>query len=247
MPPETLPSQNMLRVVFFGMDLSILDALRQCPVRLLGAYLPDSAYRLYLSPPWWLKRIPALFIQKNLRKNRVYAGLAKFLSEHRIKPLIARNVNQRTFRRLLLNIAPDLGVVANFGQILKKPLLSIPRYGFINYHPSLLPAYRGPTPLPHILLNKESLSGVTWHQMTVKPDQGPILAQKTFSIDPADSLKNLEKKCVHAAVALLGPLIETITAGNTRPIPQNEMHATYFPKVTKQEKQRLASIESLQR
>jgi folate-dependent phosphoribosylglycinamide formyltransferase PurN len=237
----------MLRVVFFGMDLSILEALRQCDVNLVGVYLPPAPYRFYLDPPFWRYLLPRFLIRRHLHTAAVFAGLSAFLAEHGIEPLRARNVNGARFRRRFVRCRPDLGVVANFGQVLGGRLLSVPKHGFINYHPSLLPKYRGPTPLGHILLHNETVSGVTWHKVTEKLDQGDILAQEEFKVAPEDNVKDLEARAVKIAASLLGPLLSDIFLGKGKTVPQDEALATYFPKLTRQEKQRLAAREGCMR
>jgi methionyl-tRNA formyltransferase len=157
----------------------------------------------------------------------------------------ARSVNSRSFRNIMLRCKPDLGIVANFGQILSLPLLSIPTHGFINFHPSLLPKYRGPTPLGHILLNAETVAGVTWHKMSPKLDQGAILAQRDFHIRPDDTIRDLDKKAVALAIEMLNPLLASIAQNKLTPIAQDESQASYYAKLTKQEKMRLAQMGKL--
>lgn len=231
---------KMLRVVFFGMDLGILDELRLCPIHLIGTYLPFTPYRAVGQSFFPLKLFP--LIKKKLRTAAVHTPLVEFLSKHHIRALKSPNINAKKFRNELARLKPDLGVVANFGQILGSRLLSIPKYGFINYHPSLLPRYRGPSPLGHILLNGETRSGVTWHRITEKVDQGEILAQKDFEIEPHYTLKDLEHVCMELAVKLLPPLIVEIAEGKVKPQRQDEAFASYYPKLTKKEKEQLLSM-----
>jgi len=142
-------------------------------------------------------------------------------------------------------MTPDLGVVANFGQIFGAQALAVPRYGMINYHPSLLPRYRGPSPFGHILLNQETRSGATWHRVAPAVDQGDILAQKSFGVAPQETLPALERKSVQCATQMLGPLIEAIAEGTATARAQSEADATYFPKLTRQEKGELARMGRL--
>jgi len=231
----------MLRVVFFGMDLRVLEALRFCSVHLIGAYLPPAPYwiRKRLSP---LLRLHQRFFQKRFRTVAVYGHLADFLAEHNITALQSSDVNNPEFLQTLAKLMPDLGIVTNFGQIIVDRLLNIPKYGFINFHPTLLPRYRGPTPLGNILLNGDKISGATWYQMTGKIDQGDILAQEAFSIEPDDTIRELEEKSMALAIKMLGPLIKDIEEGKLRARAQNEADATYYPKLTKEEKERLIAM-----
>lgn len=232
-----------LRVVFLGMDLQILDALRRCPIHLLGAYVPSVPYGYHTYPPFFIKLVSRFLMKKRLRTAAVYSSLDRFLSRSGIPPLKANGVNTDAFLQILTKGNTDLGIVANFGQILGARLLTIPRYGFINFHPSLLPKYRGPTPLGHILLHGERISGVTWHKVTEKPDQGGILAQTQFDVHPRETVKTLERKAVSTAIELLGPMLQRIAREGVMPQPQDEALATYFPKLTQNEKMLLSEME----
>jgi len=81
---------------------------------------------------------------------------------------------------------PDLAVVGFYGKILSKEELSAAKYGTINVHPSLLPKYRGPTPVPTTILNGDEETGVTIIHLDEEVDHGPILAQQTFQISNAE-------------------------------------------------------------
>jgi len=233
----------MIRVVFFGMELGVLKALRSFQVHLIGAYLPPAPY-------WLSKRLaPRInilprFLKKCFKTAAVYGQLYDFLKEYHITPLQSPDINSSKFLETLTGLNPDLCIVANFGQIIGDRLLSIPKYGFINYHPSLLPKYRGPSPLGHILLNNEKTSGATWHRMTKKIDDGDILAQESFSIKPHSMMKDLGEKSLSLAIKMLFPLLKDIEEGNVQPRPQNEADATYYPKLTKEEKMLLENRKS---
>jgi methionyl-tRNA formyltransferase len=229
----------MLRVVFFGMDLRVLDALQASQVDLVGAYLPQAPH--WMGP--FLDVLPRFIIKRWLTSVAVYRGVRASLVRHHIPALCGRSVNTAAFRDRLSALAPDLVIVSNFGEVLGRSLLSIPRHGFVNYHPSLLPRYRGPTPFEHILLGGDEESGITWHQITDKVDQGDILVQESYTISPEDTVSDLDKKSIRLALRTLGPLLEDIEYGRTRPRPQDEADATVFAKATRVDRERLASRE----
>ncbi len=235
----------MLRVVFLGMDLRILDGLRRCPVHLIGAHLPPAPYQFLHKFPALSKFLAKYLLRKPFKTASVYLPLADFLSLHNIPALRGVDVNTIGFRQMLAGLAPDLGVVANFGQILGADLISIPKQGLINFHPSLLPHYRGPTPLGHILLNQEKFSGATWHRVTTSVDSGDILAQAQFAISDQDTVKDLDQKSIAVAIDMLCPLIERIAQDKTHPLPQDEAKAFYCAKLTHQEKIELAAMGKL--
>lgn len=130
---------------------------------------------------------------------------------------------------------PDLIVVAAFGQILKKEVLDLPRYGCINIHASLLPRWRGAAPINAAVLAGDEETGVTIMKMDVGLDTGPMLAVKSIRITSDDTAGSLFE-----ALSTLGSdlLIETLPAyidGSLMPHPQPEEGATYAPMLKKED------------
>ncbi|PIR72090.1 MAG: methionyl-tRNA formyltransferase [Candidatus Nealsonbacteria bacterium CG10_big_fil_rev_8_21_14_0_10_36_24] len=126
------------------------------------------------------------------------------------------------------NLKPDLGIVAAYGHIIPQEILTIPKYGFLNVHPSLLPKYRGPSPIQTAILNGDEETGVTIILMDEKIDHGPILAKRELEF----SISNFQFSKLHDKLAELGVklLLETIAKwinGEIKPKPQNESKATY--------------------
>jgi methionyl-tRNA formyltransferase len=130
--------------------------------------------------------------------------------------------------------APELIVVAAFGQILKKDVLNLPRYGCINVHASLLPRWRGAAPIHAAILAGDEETGVTIMQMDVGLDTGPILAQKSIRLTRDDTAGS-----VFQALSILGAdlLTETLPrwmVGEIQPQPQDDAFATYAPMLKKE-------------
>jgi folate-dependent phosphoribosylglycinamide formyltransferase PurN len=238
-------SGNMLRVVFFGMDLRILDELRHCPAQLVGAHLPPAPYHTLPKLPAFLKYIARHVVRRRFKTVSIYLPLARYLASHQIPALPGNNVRTARYKATLRRLAPDLGVVANFGQILDAELIAILPQGLINFHPSVLPRYRGPTPLGHILLNRETIGGATWHRVAPDIDSGEILAQKKFPIDECDTVADLDRKSVDAGIDMLRPLLDRIARNRTNPVQQDEAKATYHTKLTKTQKLQLAAMGKL--
>lgn len=239
------PKADMLRVVFFGMDLRILDELRRCPVHLIGAHLPPAPYHTLPKLPAFLKQTARHVMRRQFKTVSIYLPLAHYLATHQIPALPGNDVRTRRYKETLSRLAPDLGVVANFGQILDSELIAIPRWGLVNFHPSLLPRYRGPTPLGHILLNRETIGGATWHRVVSDIDGGEILAQKKFPIDKRDTVADLDRKSVAAGIDMLRPLLDGIARNRLNPVQQDETKATYYAKLTRTQKQQLAAMGKL--
>ena len=125
---------------------------------------------------------------------------------------------------LLRKHSPDLILIATFKQIIGENVLSLPRLGVINFHPSLLPSYRGPCPTNAALLNDEKLAGVTVHYVTEGIDDGNILLQRSIPIDETDNDGQLRSK-----LALLsGEMVPEVTGmftGTTVPVGLPQDHA----------------------
>lgn len=131
----------------------------------------------------------------------------------------------------------DLSVVIEYGRIIPERLLSVPKYKTINIHPSLLPLYRGPTPIQAALLQGDSKTAVTIMQMDASMDTGPILLQKEIAIEADDTFVTLREKLMPLA---LDALIETIPAfidGSTKAKAQNNALATYCKLLTREDGQ----------
>ena len=131
--------------------------------------------------------------------------------------------------------APDLIVVAAFGQILKKDVLELPQYGCINVHASLLPRWRGAAPINAAILAGDEETGVTIMQMDVGLDTGAMLSKRSIRLTPTDTAGS-----VFQAVSTLGAdlLLETLPrwiAGEIQPQAQDDALATYAPMMKKEE------------
>lgn len=135
----------------------------------------------------------------------------------------------------LAALEPDVVVVACYGQFLKKNLLAVPRIGTVNVHPSLLPKYRGASPIQWALANGETETGVSVLHVTPKMDAGDILAQEKYPIAPEDDLCSLEPKLAAKGAELLARVLDDFRAGKTQGIPQDESQATYAHKLAKED------------
>ncbi len=126
----------------------------------------------------------------------------------------------------LKSFNPDLFVVAAYGQIIPKDILDLPRNGALNVHASLLPSYRGASPIQAVIKNGESGTGVTIILMDEKLDHGPILAQKRLAISSTETGQTLQTKLAELGSKLLIKTIEDWLQGKIKPIPQDHLKAT---------------------
>jgi methionyl-tRNA formyltransferase len=131
--------------------------------------------------------------------------------------------------------APDLGVVAAYGQLIPTAMLSLPRHGMINVHASLLPKYRGAAPVHRSILAGDLETGVTIMRVAPKLDAGAMLAKVTVPIGSDQTSEELEHALAAAGARLLVDVVDAIAMGTAHEEPQEERLATYAPRLTKEE------------
>jgi methionyl-tRNA formyltransferase len=147
----------------------------------------------------------------------------------------AKIADNADFISLVKKLRPDFIVVVAFGKILKKDLLEIPKYGCVNLHGSLLPKYRGASPVEEALLNGDEETGVSFIKMTEKLDAGDILLIQRLKIDPKDNALILREKLSILGARLLPFLLKDIVEGIITPIPQDEKKVSRCRKIKKED------------
>jgi methionyl-tRNA formyltransferase len=135
----------------------------------------------------------------------------------------------------LESYAPDLIVVAAFGQILKQNVLDLPPFGCINVHASLLPRWRGASPINAAILHGDAQSGVTIMKMDVGLDTGPVLATRAVPITPDTNAGQLSDTLSELGGELLVETLPDYLDGKITPQPQDDAQATYAPMLSKQD------------
>lgn len=128
---------------------------------------------------------------------------------------------------------PDLMVVAAFGQILRKDVLDLPRYGCVNVHASLLPRWRGAAPINAAILHGDEEAGITIMKMDVGLDTGPMLAQRAIRLTREDTAGSVTGTLSHLGADLLIKTLPDYLSGKIRPVPQPAEGATYAPMLKK--------------
>lgn len=134
----------------------------------------------------------------------------------------------------ILSLKPDLIVTAAYGQIIPKALLDAPKHGCINAHGSLLPKYRGGSPIQRALIDGENKTGISIMYMNEKMDEGDIIVQKEIDIDIHDTNTTLFNKLSDLALNMLIETIPAIFDGNINAHSQDHSVATYAPNLDKQ-------------
>jgi methionyl-tRNA formyltransferase len=129
---------------------------------------------------------------------------------------------------LLRRYEPDVFICVGFPWKIPPDALDVPRLAAINGHPSLLPHYRGPSPVSWAIRNGETEIGYTWHRMDAELDTGPILAQGSVTLEDEHSWEELEPKLVPVVVELLTDALARVEVGDSGD-PQEQGAGDYFP------------------
>ena len=166
----------------------------------------------------WRSRLRQIAQDRKLRSD---------LRRKRILVLKAFDANHASFIDKIRALTPDLLLCAAYPQILSKELISVPRQAAINFHPSVLPKFRGAHPHFWALAKGERTGGVSAHLMTERIDDGDIVAQITFSID-GDYYEDYYRKIVDQTPRLIAEVFKFLTNPASKPIQQDSSLASFF-------------------
>jgi len=133
----------------------------------------------------------------------------------------------------LTSLQPEVGVVISYGRLIPPALLGLPRHGMLGVHPSLLPKYRGASPVAWAILNGDDTTGVTVFRLNEALDAGDILLQESESIEPQETAEQLLARLAQRGADLLLRSLERLERGEPMGTQQDERLATLAPKLTK--------------
>lgn len=132
-------------------------------------------------------------------------------------------------------VQDPIGVLVSYGRIIPEKVLVLFTPGVVNVHPSLLPLYRGPSPIETAILHGDTVTGVTIMQLSAQMDAGPIYAQVTTPLFDTETAPELETRLGELGAQELSSLLPSIMHGSLTPYPQDESVATYCQLLTKAE------------
>ena len=207
----------MLRLVFMGSDAIALPALN---------WLAGSG----------VAQVVAVFTQPDRAAGRgqlVQPGEIKLWAQARGLPVLQPEKMGAAEQAQLARLQPDLAVVMAYGHILKQDVIDTPRLGTVNLHTSLLPKYRGASPIQAALCGGETETGVTLMRMVLRLDAGPVADRERIPIAPLDTAAEVEGKLAAACVPLLARCLPGIVAGTQACTAQNETEATFCRRLDK--------------
>ena len=139
------------------------------------------------------------------------------------------------FFKEIEDISPDIGLVAAYGKLIQRKFLDLPRFGIINVHPSLLPLYRGPSPLQQPLLRGDTETGVTIIQLTEDMDAGPVILQKKTAVHSDDNAGSLHDRLAELGGALAVQALDLIEKSKAEFREQDHSKAVYCKKINKED------------
>jgi len=183
--------------------------------------------------------ITAIFSQPDKKIGRQqkidFSAVKKLALEHKIKIYQPENLRDGDAIKEIREINPDLIAVAAYGKILPKGILDIPKYGAINIHASLLPKYRGASPVQCAILAGEKETGITLMQMNEKMDEGDIQAQEKIEIGRNETADNLLNKLAKLGGETLVDLVPKLIEGKIKAVVQDHQRASYCKPVKRED------------
>ncbi len=170
------------------------------------------------------------------RKKLLNPSAVKVHAKKNNIPVLQPNTLRETqFFEEFITLKPDIAVVAGYGKIIPEKYLEVPKYGFLCVHPSLLPKYRGPSPIQGAILNGEKETGVSVILIDKEMDHGPILSIKKCELEPTVTLREAEKKIWGLGAKLLTNTLTKYIDGNIKPQEQNHDQATFTKLLTRED------------
>ena len=210
-----------------------------CVLKIIFAGTPNFALvalkKLYQSS----HQVVAVYTQPDRQKGRglhlMPSPIKEFALNVQIPVCQPTSLKDKAEQQHLADWNADVMVVAAYGMLLPEAILSIPRYGCINIHPSLLPKFRGAAPIQRTIFSGDTISGVTIMQMDAGLDTGPILLQRNYTLDDNETSHTLQDKMAELGAECLVETLTLLEKNQLTPKPQDSHYATYAHKITKEE------------
>jgi methionyl-tRNA formyltransferase len=160
-------------------------------------------------------------------------AVPSYCRKNNIPYLSVRNLKDEAVREKIIQARAEIGILGYFGSIVPQSVLDIFPKGIINIHPSLLPKYRGPTPVQTALLNGDQETGTTIILLDNEVDHGPVLAHQEVSITPADTTDSLHTKLFSLGAELIKEVLPRYISGELKPSKQDHDKATFTKHLNK--------------
>jgi len=165
------------------------------------------------------------------RKKEITSPLVKQIADKNnitvLQPEKLDNDFENKLKKLKIDTSIDVSIVASYGKIIPESVLNIPEHGSVNVHGSLLPKYRGASPIQTAIVDGEKKTGVTLILMDAGMDTGPILKQQELAISVDDNYETLSEKLSKLGSEMLDNVLPALVTGDIKPVKQDDTKATY--------------------
>lgn len=174
--------------------------------------------------------------KRNARGNKIiYSPVKQFGLDNDIEVIQPKRMKDEEVIDKIKEVNPDLIVVVAYGKILPKEIIDIPKYGIINVHSSLLPKYRGASPIHSAILNGDKESGVSIMYIEEGLDSGDVILKETCEITEDDTLGTLHDRLKELGAIGLEKALKLIEAGEVKAEKQDDSKATFVKPITKEQ------------
>ena len=172
--------------------------------------------------------------KKGRRNKQKKTPVGLFSELNSLDTLYPDDLNNEDFQQKIQGYDPDLIIVYSYGKILPKKIIDIPRLGSVNIHCSILPKWRGASPIQRAIQNDDKTTGITFFSMREGIDTGEILSSYVINIDDSHNTKSLQVELSNIAGNMIDTVIKNLSS-NSKLVKQKESDASYAKKITKDE------------
>lgn len=174
--------------------------------------------------------------KRNARGNKIiFSPVKQFGLDNNIEIIQPKKLKEAEITEKIREINPDLIVVVAYGKIIPKEIIDIPKYGIINVHSSLLPKYRGASPIHSAILNGDKETGVSIMYIEEELDAGDVILKEYCEITEDDTLGTLHDKLKELGAKGLGKTLKLIESGNVKAEKQDDAKATFVKPISKEQ------------
>lgn len=157
--------------------------------------------------------------------------VSEYAKKYALNLLTPESINAQEVVNTIASHEPDIIITASYGGYIGKQIRKLASRRVINLHPSLLPKYRGASPIQSVLLNGESITGTSIYRLISELDAGPIIAQRSLEILPGDNFSSLQEKLSNQAAEMLLELMRADSTTELAESPQEHQLASLCPKI----------------
>lgn len=193
-----------------------------------------SLKELFNNKDFEIQKVVTMTSKPGDRGSLAVPPIKTLADELKLETIQIEKINAKLIEEIIKD-KPDMIVVVAFGGLIPKELLNLPKYGCINVHPSLLPKYRGASPIQETLLNGDEETGISIMELDEGLDHGRLYLVRRVPIDEKDSFITLSVKLSILASKLLPLVLKGISQGILTPIKQDDSKATFCRKISKED------------